>query len=147
MQQEPTVIEGVVTRGRQLGRRLGFPTANMEVGREVTAEAGVYASEAEVNGRRYRAMSNLGSNPTVGGTPRHLEQHLIDLCVAVATQGDDLTGSGVEVGDDALGVNALRDAVARTIVEDIAENAEHIAMVLVIELEHFLQGWTAAVDV
>ena len=69
MQQEPTVIEGVVTRGRQLGRRLGFPTANMEVGREVTAEAGVYASEAEVNGRCYRAMSNLGSNPTVGGRP------------------------------------------------------------------------------
>lgn len=79
MQQEPTVIEGVVTRGRQLGRRLGFPTANMEVGREVTAEAGVYASEAEVNGRRYRAMSNLGSNPTVGGTPRHLETHLFDF--------------------------------------------------------------------
>ena len=81
------------------------------------------------------------------GHHRKLEQHLIDLCVAVATQGDDLTGSGVEVGDDALGVNALRDAVARTIVEDIAEDAEHIAMVLVIELEHFLQGWTAAVDV
>ena len=81
------------------------------------------------------------------GHHRKLEQHLIDLCVAVATQGDDLTGSGVEVGDDALGVNALRDAVARTIVEDIAEDAEHIAMILVIELEHFLQGWTAAVDV
>ena len=74
------------------------------------------------------------------GHHRKLEQHLVDLCVAVATQGDDLTGSGVEVGDDALGVNALRDAVARTIVEDIA-------MILVIELEHFLQGWTAAVDV
>ena len=58
-----------------------------------------------------------------------------------------LDAAGVEVGDDALGVNALRDAVARTIVEDIAENAEHIAMILVIELEHFLQGWTTAVDV
>ena len=59
----------------------------------------------------------------------------------------NLTGSGVEVGDDALGINAFWDAVARTIVEDIAKDAEHIAMILVIELEHFLQGWTAAVDV
>lgn len=79
MARKPIVIEGVVNRGRRLGRLLGFPTANMEVDSSVTAEAGVYASEAEVDGHRYRAMSNLGSNPTVGGTPRHLETHLFDF--------------------------------------------------------------------
>lgn len=79
MPKEPIVIEGAVNTGRRLGRRLGFPTANMEVGSGVTAEAGVYASEAEVDGRFYRAMSNLGNNPTVGSTPRHLETHLFDF--------------------------------------------------------------------
>lgn len=79
MAKEPIVIEGVVNRGRRLGRRLGYPTANMEVESGVTAEAGVYASEAEVDGHRYRSMSNLGNNPTVGGTPRHLETHLFDF--------------------------------------------------------------------
>ena len=79
MQCGGTVIEGEVTGGRRLGRRLGFPTANLEVGPEVTAPAGVYASEAEVDGVRYRAKSNLGNNPTVGDTPRRLETHLFDF--------------------------------------------------------------------
>ncbi len=79
MQREPIMIEGVVTPGRRLGRQLGFPTANLEVGTDVKADAGVYASEAEVDGRRFRAMSNLGSNPTVGETPRRLETHLFDF--------------------------------------------------------------------
>lgn len=70
------IIEGRVEQGRQLGRRLGFPTANMAVPATVSAEEGVYASEVEIEGRKYRAMSNLGRNPSVGGTERHLETHV-----------------------------------------------------------------------
>lgn len=72
----PVVIEGIVAHGRKLGRELGFPTANLPVGDAVAAEDGVYASEAEVGGVRYRAMSNLGCNPSVGGRERRLETHL-----------------------------------------------------------------------
>ncbi|MDE7069763.1 MAG: riboflavin kinase [Alistipes sp.] len=68
-------IEGEVLHGRRLGRELGFPTANMEVG-DPTIEGGVYASRVEIDGTTYRAMSNLGCNPSVGGGPRHLETHL-----------------------------------------------------------------------
>ncbi len=73
---EPVVIEGTVVHGRQLGRRLGFPTANLAVPDTLEARDGVYLSEAEVDGQLYGAMSNLGSNPSVGGTERRLESYL-----------------------------------------------------------------------
>ena len=69
-------IEGGVEHGRRLGRELGFPTANMAVPDSVTAADGVYYSRVEVDGTRYDAMSNLGSNPSVGGAVRHLETHI-----------------------------------------------------------------------
>ena len=68
-------IRGVVEHGRRLGRELGFPTANLAVDEALAAEDGVYASLVEVGGVRYRAKSNLGRNPSVGGQPRHHETH------------------------------------------------------------------------
>lgn len=76
---ERILIEGVVEHGRRLGRELGFPTANLAVPETVTAADGVYRSLAEVGGRTYDAMSNLGSNPSVGGTERRLETHIFDF--------------------------------------------------------------------
>lgn len=70
------VIRGVVEHGRRLGRRLGFPTANLSVPESERVEDGVYASRATVDGVRYRAMSNLGRNPSVGGGERRLETHI-----------------------------------------------------------------------
>lgn len=73
---ERYVIEGIVGHGRKLGRELGFPTANLAVPAEMAAADGVYRSLAEVGGATYTAMSNLGRNPSVGGTERRLETHL-----------------------------------------------------------------------
>lgn len=69
-------IAGAVEHGRRLGRELGFPTANLPVPEDIDAADGVYRSRAEVDGVRYDAMSNLGRNPSVGGTQRRLETHL-----------------------------------------------------------------------
>lgn len=73
---EPILVCGVVEHGRQLGRTLGFPTANLPVGTELTAADGVYRAEAEVDGECFVAMANLGCNPSVGGNRRRLEAHL-----------------------------------------------------------------------
>ena len=73
---EKVIIEGVVEHGRRLGRELGFPTANVAVPDSVAAEDGVYRSRAEMDGAVYDAMSNLGRNPSVGGTARRLETHI-----------------------------------------------------------------------
>ena len=80
---EKVTIEGVVEHGRRLGRELGFPTANMAVPDSVTAADGVYRSRAVVDGAVYDAMSNLGRNPSVGGTARHLETHIFDFSGAL----------------------------------------------------------------
>ena len=69
-------IEGEVRHGRQLGRELGFPTANLDVADE-SIPGGVYLSRVVIDGQEYRAVSNLGSNPSVGGGVRHLETHVI----------------------------------------------------------------------
>lgn len=75
-------IEGAVIGGRRLGRRLGFPTANIEPGPgEVVPELaeGVYAAAVEIDGRRYAAVSNWGANPSVGGCRPRLETHILDF--------------------------------------------------------------------
>ena len=72
-----TEIEGLVIHGEQIGRTLGFPTANIDAeGLQTDCGDGVYASQVEFRGQLYGAMSNLGRRPTVGGTHRLLETHL-----------------------------------------------------------------------
>ena len=70
------MIEGVVVEGRRLGRRIGFPTANIAVGSDCPLADGVYAIRACVGGVWYRGVANLGCNPSVGGNSRRLESHL-----------------------------------------------------------------------
>ena len=80
----PFDIDGLVVRGDQRGRTLGFPTANIEVDpRLIRPPMGVYAGVAHVNGDRKAAAINVGVNPTFGGepgtTPHRIEPYLLDF--------------------------------------------------------------------
>jgi riboflavin kinase/FMN adenylyltransferase len=69
-------IEAEVIHGKKIGRALGFPTANMSLeGYDV--ERGVYRSTVDIDGVEYRAMSNVGIRPSVGGKELLLETHVI----------------------------------------------------------------------
>ncbi|MFA6592703.1 MAG: riboflavin biosynthesis protein RibF [Bacteroidales bacterium] len=59
---------GVVVSGNQLGRTMGFPTANMQLYEplKLVPENGVYAVEVETLGEKYHGMCNIGVRPTVG---------------------------------------------------------------------------------
>lgn len=70
------VIEGVVIGGNRLGRKLGFPTANIALSDDFAVENGVYASKVYVDGIEYAAMTNVGVRPSVDGSKRLLETHL-----------------------------------------------------------------------
>ena len=74
----PYFITGEVKRGMGLGDRLGIPTVNTEIPpSRLCAERGVYATAAEVSGRIYPAVTNVGSCPTFGDRDVHIETHII----------------------------------------------------------------------
>lgn len=77
----PFAIEGPVQRGRQLGRKLGFPTANVALGDYVVPRFGVYATRTRLqDGRRIPGVANIGVNPTIDGTtPPLIEVWLFDF--------------------------------------------------------------------
>lgn len=75
----PFSILGTVVRGRQIGRELGYPTANLDPHTEVRPPVGIYAVEALIQGRSYEGIVNFGVHPTVApaSTPL-LELHVFD---------------------------------------------------------------------
>lgn len=86
----PFAIEGVVRRGQQLGRTLGFPTANVEVEDYVVPKLGVYATRTRLpDGRLVPGVANLGNNPTTGIVETRLETWLFDF-------DEDLYGQVIE---------------------------------------------------
>jgi riboflavin kinase/FMN adenylyltransferase len=76
----PYVMRGRVGRGDQLGRQLGFPTANIAVRRRRLALSGIFAVRARESGAPERAgVASLGWRPMVGGRVPLLEVHLFDF--------------------------------------------------------------------
>jgi riboflavin kinase/FMN adenylyltransferase len=70
-------VTGIVEKGEQLGRRLGFPTANVATGNLQLPPDGAWAVRAmDAAGRQWDGVANLGVRPTVGGAHRLLEVHL-----------------------------------------------------------------------
>ena len=74
-------ILGTVTEGRQLGRRLGFPTANLRAHNELFPPNGVYAAKAWFRENEYGGVVNIGVRPTIENETgeRILELHLFDF--------------------------------------------------------------------
>ena len=73
-------LEGTVVEDRRIGRTIGFPTANIEpdLSRAIPMD-GVYVSMAELGGEVLPAVTNIGTNPTVGGTERTIETNIFDF--------------------------------------------------------------------
>lgn len=77
----PFLVMGRVVSGAQLGRTMGFPTANIALNapEKLLPADGVYAVEITVHQKTYRGMGNIGFRPTVNGAHRSLEVHLFDF--------------------------------------------------------------------
>ncbi|MFO1428164.1 MAG: riboflavin kinase [Steroidobacteraceae bacterium] len=115
----PYTMRGRVVRGEQLGRRLGYPTANMRIERRRSPLGGIFAVRAHrIAAQPLAAVASLGTRPTVAGTATLLETHVFDF-------DGDLYGREIEIefvdkirdelrfdGLDALVAQMHRDAAA-----------------------------------
>jgi riboflavin kinase / FMN adenylyltransferase len=78
----PYMLEGKIVGGKQVGRIIGFPTANIEVfdNHKLIPADGVYAVEVVMGQRVYRGMMNIGYRPTISkGNEKTMETHIIDF--------------------------------------------------------------------
>jgi riboflavin kinase/FMN adenylyltransferase len=76
------VMNGIVVKGRQLGDKIGFPTANLEIigERKLIPQKGVYAVTVSFQNSIYKGMMNIGNRPTVDANgERKIEVHLINF--------------------------------------------------------------------
>lgn len=75
-------LEGTIVGGYQVGRKIGFPTANLRVDfpNKLIPSIGVYAVRVSVNGQDYKGMLNIGHRPTINnGTDLSIEVHILDF--------------------------------------------------------------------
>lgn len=77
----PYSLTGTIVKGQQLGRTIGFPTANMQIDDPVKLipANGVYAVEVLYNDQLLKGMLNIGLRPTVGGTHQTIETYVFDF--------------------------------------------------------------------
>jgi len=101
---------GRIVRGDELGRKLGFPTANLDVADLLVPPHGVYAAHAYAEGHRHRAVVNIGVRPTLGNDSPQLrvEAHLLDF-------DGDLYGRDMEL----TFVEKLRDEQKFSTLEEL----------------------------
>lgn len=124
----PWRVDGAVERGRQIGRTLGFPTANLTLGDLIEPRRAVYAVRAAVDGRKYDAVANFGRKPTVGDVAPLLEVHLFDF-------SGDLYGARIGVEFIAFlrderkfdGLEALKAQIAADCIEARGKLSENPA--------------------
>jgi len=124
MLSRPWIVDGVVQKGQQLGRALGFPTANLSLGDLVVPKLGIYCVETRLPGEiMWRpSIASLGTRPTVGGEGVLLETFIFDFdqniygqCIQVRFRSfirgeekfDDLEALTVQMKKDEAGARAL----------------------------------------
>ncbi len=119
----PYSFEGFVVRGNQLGRTIGFPTANLHINNEekIIPNNGVYAVKVKgacCNDKTYGGMMNIGVRPTVDGNKKVIEVHIFDFDQDIYEQNltvlvfDYIRGEEKFNGLDALKVQLNKDKIA-----------------------------------
>ena len=113
-------VLGEVLRGRQIGRTIGFATANLIPPEElVDIPNGVYAGWAIIKDKKHRAMINVGTAPTLKNCGKVIEAHILNF-------DKDIYGQKIEVGF----VRKIRDEKKFGSKEELIEQIKHDAQII-----------------
>ena len=108
-------MKGEVVHGKELGRQMGIPTANLLFRDNAAALAhGIYYTKTEIDGKEYISVSNVGIRPTVENTKRvNLETHILDFDGDVYGKTIKVSFCGRGRGERTFeNVDALRNEIA-----------------------------------
>jgi len=85
-------VSGKVVKGKQLGKQLGYPTANIEVEdkEKLIPKDGIYAVQVKIENQVFGGMLSIGYNPTVNGTDKTIEVHIFNF-------DNEIYGMNIEV--------------------------------------------------
>jgi len=74
-------LTGTIVKGKQLGRTIGFPTANLKIDQnyKLIPKNGVYIVKSSIDGKIVYGMMNIGTNPTVNGQTQTIETNFLDF--------------------------------------------------------------------
>lgn len=76
----PFMLEGKVVKGKQLGRKINFPTVNLDYDKNIILpKGGVYFTSIEYNNEKFKGITNIGYNPTVRDKKLSIETHMLDF--------------------------------------------------------------------
>jgi riboflavin kinase/FMN adenylyltransferase len=114
-------LSGNVVKGHKRGQRFGYPTANIETGHELFPPRGVYATFLYFQGKRYRAATNLGVNPTFNNGAMSIESYILDF--EGSLYGEEVSVSFVQKIRDELCFSTV-DALVHQIKEDVKKVEE-----------------------
>ena len=89
----PFMLTGTIAKGKGLGRKMSFPTANLNINDpyKIIPQNGVYIVESNIEDKKVYGMMNIGFNPTVNGTSKSIEVHFFNL-------DKDLYGKKIQIG-------------------------------------------------
>ncbi len=128
-------LDGEVVHGEGRGRKLGFPTANLDTEKEILPRDGVYAVKVKWREKYFDAVINIGRRPTFDNGSPTLEIHLIDF-------KGDLYGERLRI----YFVDRLRDeqrfpsaeALQLAVLNDVARARELLSGARVVEYREYL---------
>ncbi|MEW8955467.1 bifunctional riboflavin kinase/FAD synthetase [Clostridium sp.] len=108
---EPFMIRGIVKHGKKLGRTLGFPTANLEYRKDtIIPSIGIYYTNIRINKKVFKAMTNIGYNPTVDGKELSIETFILDF-------NEEIYGKEIEV----YFIEKVRDEIKFNSLEELKD--------------------------
>ena len=115
----PYSLSGTIVKGKQLGRTIGYPTANIQIPEEykLVPANGVYAVQVLYQGQSYGGMLNIGTRPTVDGTFRTIEVNIFEFDKEI--YGEKLTVQFVQKIRNEQKFNGIAELKAQLVEDEI----------------------------